>query len=159
VDALRIPVIGVAGRAILDNLGLIPFPRGYFVDVFMAVFALNIIDEMGACIMLCPFLLMASMAGDRLCMNSSSFCFYMNLDIRDIPVATVAGICSMNGLGKPPLTDFSMAAQTFRVVNTLETIFPTFDDKFPFFQVQKVNCPLGSSGGCCHNIKTERDRG
>jgi hypothetical protein len=130
VDALRIPIIGVAGRAILDDPDFIPFPWGQFVDVFMAVFALNIIDEMGACIMLCPFLLMASMAGYRLCLNSSPFCFSMSLDIRDIPVATVAGICSMNGLGKLPLTDFSMATQTFRVVNTLITIFPTFDGKF-----------------------------
>jgi hypothetical protein len=33
----------------------------------------------------------------------------MGFDIRDIPVTTVAGVGSMNGLGKLPFTDFSMA--------------------------------------------------
>jgi hypothetical protein len=54
----------------------------------------------------------------------------MGFDIRDIPVATVAGVGSMNGLGKFLFTDFSMATQTFRVVYTFNAIFPSFDDEF-----------------------------
>src|SRR5512139_474214 len=100
MDALSITIIGVAGCAHLDNPDFIPLPRSYRVDVFVAVFALNVIDEMGACIMFRPFLLMTSVAGDRFRMNSCPFCFGMNLDICDIPVATVAGVGSMNGLGK-----------------------------------------------------------
>jgi hypothetical protein len=53
----------------------------------------------------------------------------MSLDIRDIPVATIAGIGSMNRLGKFPLTDLGMATEAFGVVDTLITILPTLDDK------------------------------
>ena len=119
----------MAGRTFLDHPDFIPLPRGHLVDVFVAVFALNVIDEMGACIMLCPFLLMTSMAGDRFGMNSCPLCFGMGFDIRDIIVATVTGVGSMNGLGKLPLADFSVATQTFRIVNTLIAIFPTLDNK------------------------------
>ena len=68
----------------------------------------------------------------------------MGFDIRDVPVATVAGVGSMNGLGKLPLADFSVAAQTFGIVNTLVAIFPALDDELspPFSQVEKVWSPL-----------------
>jgi hypothetical protein len=54
----------------------------------------------------------------------------MGFDIRNIPVATIAGVSSMNGLGKLPLTDFLMATETFGIVNAFITVFPTFDDEF-----------------------------
>jgi len=95
----------------------------------MTVFALNVIDEMGACIMLRPFLLMTSMARDRFRMNSCPFCFDVGFHIRDVIVATVTGVGPMNGLGKLPLADFSVATQTFGVVDTLIAIFPTLDSK------------------------------
>jgi hypothetical protein len=134
VDAFSVAIIRMASSTFLDDPSLIPFPGCHFVDLFMAVFTLNVIDEMGACIMFRPFLLMTSMTGDGLRMNSSPFCFPMGFDIRDIPVATVAGVGSMNGLGKLPFTDFSMATQTFRVVNTFIAIFSSLDDKFfPLF--------------------------
>jgi hypothetical protein len=75
----------------------------------MAVFTLNVIDEMGTGIMFCSFLLMTSMTGNGFSMNSSPLRFHMGFDIRDIIVATVAGVGSMNGLGKLPLVDFCMA--------------------------------------------------
>jgi hypothetical protein len=130
VDALRITIIGVTGRAFLDDPDFITLPRDYLVYLFMTVFTLNVIDEMGARIMFYPFFFMTSMTGDGLCMNSSPFCFPMGFDIRDIPVTTVTGVGSMNGLGKLPFTDFSMATQTFRVVYTFNAIFPSFDDEF-----------------------------
>jgi hypothetical protein len=119
----------MAGRAFFDDPNLVPFPRGYLVDLCMAVFALDIIDEMSACIMFCPFLLMASMAGDRLRMNSPPFGFHMSIDVRDIPVATIAGIGSVNGLGEFSLTDFGMATETFGIVDALIAIFAAPDDK------------------------------
>jgi hypothetical protein len=95
----------------------------------MAVFALNVIDEMGACIMLRPLLLMTSMARDWFRVNSCPLCFGMNFDICDIIVAAVTGVGPMNGLGKLPLADFIMAGQTFRIVNTLIAILPTLNNE------------------------------
>jgi hypothetical protein len=122
----------------------------------MAIFTLNVIDEMGARIMLCPFLFMTSMTGDGFSMNFPPFCFYMGIDIRDIPVATVAGVSSVNGLGKPSLTDFSMTTQTFGVVDTFITVFSAFNDNLlPFFEgFRRFGYPcrfgtLFSRSGCC----------
>jgi hypothetical protein len=70
------------------------------------------------------------MTGDGLGMNFSPFCLHVLLDIGDIPVAAVAGVGSMDGLGKLPFTDFLVAAQTFGIVNAFITVFPTFDDEF-----------------------------
>jgi hypothetical protein len=89
------------------------------VNFFVAVLALNIIDEMGTRIMFCPFLFMTSMTGDWLGIDSRPSCFHMGFDISYIPVTTVAGIGSMNGLCKFPLTYLFVATQTFGVVDTL----------------------------------------
>jgi hypothetical protein len=53
----------------------------------------------------------------------------MGFHIRDIPVATIARIGSMHGLGELPLTDFGMATEAFGIVNTLIAIFTSLDDK------------------------------
>jgi hypothetical protein len=53
----------MAGSAFLDDPGFIPFPGGHLMDIFMAVFALNIVDEVGTPVMFCPLLLMTAMAG------------------------------------------------------------------------------------------------
>jgi hypothetical protein len=89
MDTFSVTVIGVADRAFLNNPGFVSLPWAHFMDVFMAVFTLNVIDKMGACIMLCPFLLVTSMASDRLCINSRPSRFHMGCDVRDIPVATI----------------------------------------------------------------------
>src|SRR4030042_2380230 len=119
----------MAGRAFFDDPSLVPFPRDYLMDLCMAVFALNVIDKMSACIMLCTFLLMSSMAGDRLRMNSPPFGFHMSIDVRDIPVATIAGVGAMDRLSEFPFVDFGMATEAFRIINTLITIFATLDNK------------------------------
>ena len=66
MDTLGVTVIGMAGGAFLDHTDLVPFPGGYFMDLFVAISTLNVIDEMGAGIMFCRFLLVAPMARDRL---------------------------------------------------------------------------------------------
>jgi hypothetical protein len=90
VDTFRIPIIRVAGCAFLNDADFFPFPWGHIVDIFMTVFTLNIIDKMGAGIMLCPLFLMTPVAGDRLRMNFAPLGFPMGFDIGDIPVATIA---------------------------------------------------------------------
>jgi hypothetical protein len=75
----------------------------------MAVFALYVIDEMRTCVMLRPFLLMTSMTGDRFGMNLPPLCLHVGFDICNIPVATIAGVGSMNGLGELPFADFFVA--------------------------------------------------
>jgi hypothetical protein len=130
MDAFGVSIICMTDCAFLDDPDFIPFPWGHLVNVFMAVFTLNVIDEMGARIMFRPLLLMASMTGDGFSMNSCAFCFLMGLDVCDIPVTTIAGIGSMNGLGKLPLCNLiPMATQTFGVIDTLRAIFATPDDK------------------------------
>jgi hypothetical protein len=109
MSAFSVTIIGVAGCTFLNDSHFFPLPRSHLVNVFMAVFTLNFIDEMGAGIMFYPFFFMASMAGDLLGMNSSPFSFLMGFDIRNIPVATVARVGSMNGLGKFPFADIRMA--------------------------------------------------
>ena len=52
MDTLQIAIIGVAGRAFLDDPGLVPLPGGYLVDLHVAVLTLNVVDEMGAGIVL-----------------------------------------------------------------------------------------------------------
>jgi hypothetical protein len=133
VDTFGKTIIGMASRAYLNDPRLIPFPWGQLMDLFMAVFTLNIVDEMGAGIMLGAFFLMTTMAGDRLGMNSSPFGFQVVLNVRDIPMTTVAGVGSMDRLGKFPLIDFSVATQAFGVVDTLITVFATLDDKLLSF--------------------------
>ncbi len=156
MDALRIAVIRVAGGTGLDHSTFVSLPRSQCVDVFMAVLALNVIDEMGACIVLCAFLLMTPMARDRFCMNSRTFRFGMGFNIRDIIVAAVTGVGSMNGLGKFPLADLRMAAQTFGIVNALIAILPAFDNKLLRFfgQLRRLGrlCRLDTffaGSGCC----------
>jgi hypothetical protein len=129
MDAFSEAVIGMAGGACLDHSDLIPFPRGYLMDLCVTVFTLYVVDKMGTCIMLCPFLLVATMAGDRLRMDSPPLGFHMSVDVGDVPMATIARIGSVHGLGELPLTDFGVATEAFRVIDTLKTIFTTLDNK------------------------------
>jgi len=80
---------------------------------------LNVIDEMGTGIMFCPFLLVASMAGDRFCVDPCTFGLKMTLDIDNIPMATIAREGSVNRLSEFPLIDLAVASQTLGVVDTL----------------------------------------
>jgi hypothetical protein len=52
MDTLQITVISVAGRTPLNDTSLVLLPGGYLVDLHVAVLALNVVDEMGAGIML-----------------------------------------------------------------------------------------------------------
>jgi hypothetical protein len=52
VNTLQVTVIGVAGRTLLNNPDLVPLPGGHLVDLYVAVFTLDVIDEMGARIVL-----------------------------------------------------------------------------------------------------------
>jgi hypothetical protein len=123
----------VADRAFLDDPCFVPFPWSHFVDVFVAVFTLNVIDKMSACIMFSRFFLMTPMARNWLCMYSRPFGFHMGFHVGDIPVATIAGIGSMDGLGELPFADLGMATEAFGIINTLIAKFATFDGKlFPF---------------------------
>jgi hypothetical protein len=134
MDAFSEAVVGMAGGACLDHSDLIPFPWGQFMNIFMTVFALDVVYKMSTRIMFCPFFLMASMAGDRFRMDSTPFGLPMSFDVGDIPMATVAGIGSVNGLGKLPLTDFGMATEAFGIIDTLKTIFSALNDKLlPLF--------------------------
>ena len=130
MDALRIAIIGMAGRAGLDDADFIPLPGRQLMNLLVAVFALDFIDEMGAGIVLSRFLLVATMAGHRLRVDFCLFLFNMILDFGDIPVAAVAGVCPMNRLCKLPFVDlFSMTVQTFRVVDALIAVFAALNDE------------------------------
>src|SRR4030042_2119272 len=138
VDAFSVAIIRMASSTFLDDPSLIPFPGCHFVDLFMTVFALNVIDEMGACIMLCPFPLVTSMKGEGLGMNPRPFCLHMLFGIGNIPMTTIARVGSVNGLSELLLTDFTMATKTIGVINTLRAIFPTLYDEFlPFLNLRR----------------------
>jgi hypothetical protein len=139
MDAFSEAIIGMAGGACLDHPDLIPFPRGYLVDLCVTVFTLDVVYEMGACIMLCSFLLVATMAGNRLRMDSPPLGFHMSVDVGDVPMATIARIGSMHGLGELPLTDFGVATEAFGVIDTLKTILSALNDKLlPLFGFRRL---------------------
>jgi hypothetical protein len=52
MDTLHVTIIGVTGRTLLNDPGLVPLPRGHLVNVYVAVLTLNVIDEVGARIVL-----------------------------------------------------------------------------------------------------------
>jgi hypothetical protein len=133
MDAFSEAVVGMAGGTCLDHSDLIPFPWGYLVDLRMTVFTLDVIDKMGTCIMLSPLPLMAAVTGHRLRMNPSSSGFPVGFHIRDIPVATVAGVGAMDRLSEFPFVDLGMATEAFRIINTLIAIFATLDNKLLSF--------------------------
>ncbi len=73
---------------------------------------------------------MATMTRERLEMDFGSFCQNVLIDVRDIQMATVAGVCPMDRQGKVPLADLiSMTAETFRVIHALKTVFLSLDGR------------------------------
>ena len=116
--------------AFLYDPDFIAFPGGYFVDVFVAVLALDVVDKMGARIMLHTFFLMAPVAGDRLRMNFCSLCLDMGFNVCNVPVAAIAGIGSVNRLCELSFRDLIMAAKTFFTVDTLRAILSALDGEF-----------------------------
>jgi len=136
VDAIGESIIGMAGCADLNHPDFISFPRSQFMDILVAVLALDVVQEMGARVMLCPLPLMASMTGNRFGLNLGSFCLEMFFNIHDIPVAAIAGKGSMDGLGKLSLADLlAVTAKAFRIVNAFIAVFSTFNGDLlsPFF--------------------------
>ena len=130
MDAFRITVVGVAGRTLLNDPGLISLPGGYFVNLFMAVLALDLVDKMNARIVFGPFLLVTTMAGHGLAVDFGALCLDVLLEIGDIPVAAITGICSMNRLGKLSIIDLiPMAAEALRIIDAFITVFAAFGDK------------------------------
>jgi hypothetical protein len=93
-----------------------------------AVRAPHIVNEMGAGVMFRTFNLMTSVAGDRLGLDFSTLCRVF-LDIGDVPVAAITGICSMDRFGELGLIDIFMALQARGVVDTFQTVFPPSDLK------------------------------
>jgi hypothetical protein len=84
------------------------------MDLFVAVFALNIIDEMSTPVMFCPLPLMTAMAGHGLRMNPCTLCLRMGFHIRNVPVAAIAGVGSMDRLSKLSFIDLiAVATETF----------------------------------------------
>jgi hypothetical protein len=103
------------------------------MDVFVAVFALDVVYKMGARIMLRPLPFMAAVTSHRLRVDSTSSGFHVGVHIRDIPVAAIAGVGAMDRLSEFPFVDFGMATEAFGVIDTLVTIFATLDDKLLSF--------------------------
>jgi hypothetical protein len=84
------------------------------MDLFMAVFALNFIDEVGAPGMFHPFLLMTTMASRGRRMSLSPLCLRMGCHIRNVPVAANAGVGSMSRLDEFSFIDLvTVATETF----------------------------------------------
>lgn len=96
MDALRVTIVGMAGRTFFNDLGLIPFPWGDLVNAFVTVFALNLIYEMSAFVMLLCFLFMTAMAGCWFRVDFGSFLLWVNFEIGNIIVAAIARINAMN---------------------------------------------------------------
>src|SRR4030042_5575883 len=158
----------MAGRTFLDDPGFIPFPGGHLMDIFMAVFALNIVDEVGAPVMFCPRLLMAAMAGHWFHMNLRPLCLRMGFHIRNVPVAAIAGVGSMNRLGEFSLIDLiAVATEAFRIIDAFITVFPAPDDELlPLFcSFWRFGHPCGfgclfflrCGCGCPHKSKARKE--
>lgn len=134
--AFQEAVISMAGRAFLNDSLFLPLPWGHIVNIFMAVFALNVIDEVGACVMFSPLLFMTAMAGHGLCVNSGALCLSMGFHICNVPVAAITGVGSMDGLGKFSFIDLiAVTTETIGIINAFVTVFPAPDHELlPFFR-------------------------
>jgi len=128
VNALRITVIRMTGRAFLDDAGLVPFPGRDFVDLLVAVFALDLVDEVDTGVMFRAFLLVATMARHRFRVDLRPFRFEMSLGVRDVPVAAITGKGSMHRLGKLPLNNLvPVTLQAFGIIDALGAVFSSLD--------------------------------
>ncbi len=102
----------MAERAFLDSSNLVSPPGRNLVDLNMTILALDVIDKMGTGIMFGTLDLMTAVTGHRLCLNSGSL-DGMLFDIRDIPVAAIARIGTMNRPRKLTFIHVLMAFETF----------------------------------------------
>jgi len=96
------------------------------MDLYVAVGTPHVIDEMRASIVFGSFHLVASVAGDRFGLDSGAL-RRVFIDIRDVPVAAIAGIGAVDRSGELPFVDIFMAFQALRVVDTLQTVLPSPD--------------------------------
>jgi len=103
----------------------------------MAVLTHHVVDEMGTGVMFGSFDLMASMAGNRLGLDSPPPCRVF-LNIGNIPVAAIAGIGAMDRFGESGYIDILMALQALGVVDTLQTVFPSPDLKLLLCQLHRL---------------------
>jgi len=131
VNAVYVAVVGMAGGALFNDPGLILFPGRYFMNVLVTILALDVVDEMGARIMLGPFLLVATVARDWLCMNPGPIGLDVGIEVKNVPVATIARIRPVDRLSELLLVDLiSVASQALGIVDALDTIFPVFYRRF-----------------------------
>lgn len=71
---------------------------------------------------------MAKMTRQGLSMDFRPSCHDVLIDVRDIQMATITGICPMDRLGKFPLVDLiPMTTKTLGVIDTLVTVFSSPD--------------------------------
>jgi len=105
------------------------------MHLHMAVRTPHIVDEMGAGVMFGAFYLMASMAGNRLGLDSPPPCRVF-LNIGNIPVAAIAGIGAMDRFGESGYIDIFVALQALGVVDALQTVLPSPDLKLLLGQLQ-----------------------
>ena len=126
MEAFCITIIRMADCAFLDHPDFIALPGSHLMNIYVAVLALNIIDEVGTRIMFCALLLMTSVAGNRFGLDSGAL-RRVFIDIRDVPVAAITGIGAVDRFGKLGLLDIFMALQAFGIVDTLQTVLPSPD--------------------------------
>jgi len=126
MDAFRIPIVLVAHRARFDYPDFVTTPGGELVDLHMAVRTPHIVDEMGTGVVFGSFHLMTSVAGNRFGLDSGAL-RRVFIDIRDVPVAAIAGIGAVDRFGEFGLIDIFMTLQAFGIVDTLQTVLPSPD--------------------------------
>jgi len=161
VNALRITVIRMTGRAFLDDAGFVPFPGRDFVDLFVAIPALDIVDEVNARIMLRSLFLVTPMARHGFRVDLGPFRFEMRFGVGNVPMATVTGKGSVNRLGKLPLNNLvSVTFQALGIVNAFGAVFSSLDGEFFSFLCRfGRRCDRRGRTGFLRDVKLGRPRG
>jgi hypothetical protein len=121
----------MTGGACLDHPGLVPFPGCQFVDLFVTILALDLVDKVGTGVMLRGLSSVTPMARDGFRVDLCPFGLEMSFGVCNVPMAAITRERSMNGLCKLSLGNLvPVTSEALGIVDAFGAIFPSLNGNF-----------------------------